>query len=122
MIIEAVLADTEDPTDAGADSAPAPDPDLSPGQLLSLLADPHRRIIFRMLAERGEVSCTQAIADLGLKPPAASHHFNVMRLAALTDTRREVTHRYMSLRRTALDARFPGLVAALLRAMASEKG
>ncbi|MFI6348937.1 ArsR/SmtB family transcription factor [Streptomyces sp. NPDC050560] len=108
------VADAEDPPEGDA----VPEPSL--GGLLSALSDPHRRTIFRLLAEGGEISCTGAIADLGLKASAASHHFKVMRLAGLTDTRREGTHRYMSLRRAALDARFPGLVTALLRAMARE--
>ena len=46
----------------------------------------------------------------------ASHHLKVLREAGLTRTRIEGTHRFVSLRRDDLDARFPGLLDAVLLA------
>jgi DNA-binding transcriptional ArsR family regulator len=43
-----------------------------------------------------------------------SHHFRVLREAGVTHTRLEGTHRHVSLRREDLDARFPGLLGAVL--------
>jgi DNA-binding transcriptional ArsR family regulator len=40
----------------------------------------------------------------------------VLREAGLTQTRAQGTHRYVSLRREELDARFPGLLDAVLSA------
>ena len=43
-------------------------------------------------------------------------------LAALTHTRAEGTHRHVSLRRDDVDARFPGLLDAVLTAAEREAG
>ena len=49
-----------------------------------------------------------------------SHHFKVLREAGLTRTRAEGTHRYVMLRRDEVDARFPGLLGAVLSAAEAE--
>ena len=45
-----------------------------------------------------------------------SHHLKVLRAAGLTRTRVVGTTRFVSLRRDDVDARFPGLLAAVLSA------
>ena len=46
----------------------------------------------------------------------------MLREAGLTHTRAEGTHRYVSLRREDVDARFPGLLGAVLAAAEREAG
>ena len=44
----------------------------------------------------------------------ASHHFKVLREAGLVMTRVDGARRFLTLRRAELDARFPGLLDAVL--------
>ena len=82
--------------------------------LMAALSDPVRVQIVRMLATVGEASC--GTFELGVAKATRSHHLRVLREAGLTSTRAEVTHRMVSLRRDELDARFPGLLDAVLAA------
>jgi DNA-binding transcriptional ArsR family regulator len=82
--------------------------------VLSALGDPARLSIVRTLALEGEQTC--GAFELGLSKATRSHHFRVLREAGITQTRRSGTHRYVSLRTEDLEARFPGLLSALLRA------
>jgi DNA-binding transcriptional ArsR family regulator len=50
-----------------------------------------------------------------------SHHLRVLREAGLTRTRVEGTRRYVSLRREDLQARFPGLLEAVLAEPAQDR-
>jgi DNA-binding transcriptional ArsR family regulator len=84
--------------------------------VMGALSDPVRVEIVRALAERGETVC--GTLDLGVSPATRSHHFRVLREAGVTHTRVEGTRRNVSLRREDLDARFPGLLDALLTAAA----
>jgi DNA-binding transcriptional ArsR family regulator len=43
-----------------------------------------------------------------------SHHLKVLRHAGLTETRADGTQRFVSLRQTEVEARFPGLLDAIL--------
>jgi DNA-binding transcriptional ArsR family regulator len=80
--------------------------------VLEALSDPTRRQILRDLAERGEARCS-SFQHLGAKT-ALTYHFARLREAGVTRTRVDGTQRFMSLRRADLDARFPGLLAAVL--------
>jgi DNA-binding transcriptional ArsR family regulator len=82
--------------------------------LMAALSDPVRVQIVRSLASHGEASC--GTFDLGIAKATRSHHLRVLREAGLTQTRAQGTHRYVSLRREELDARFPGLLDAVLSA------
>ena len=82
--------------------------------VLHALSDPARLAIVRALAADGERSC--GTFELGLSKATRSHHFKVLREAGVTHTRLEGTTRRVSLRRDDLDARFPGLLDAVLRA------
>jgi DNA-binding transcriptional ArsR family regulator len=91
--------------------------DLTLPAVMAALSDPARIEIVRVLAADGERTC--GTFDLGLSKATRSHHFKVLREAGLTHTRAEGTHRHISLRRDDLDARFPGLLDAVLAAVAS---
>ena len=98
-----------------------PEPDtvaISLAGVMAALSDPARVEIVRSLAECGEASC--GTFDLGLSKATRSHHLRVLREAGITRTRADGTRRIVSLRRDDLDARFPGLLDALLAAAERE--
>jgi len=83
------------------------------------LADPGRLEIVRQLARcpgAGELPCG------GVRVPVtkatASHHFKTLLDAGVIAERREGTRKYLHLRRTELDQRFPGMIDSVLRATA----
>ena len=80
--------------------------------VLQALGDPVRLRIVRSLAGTEERVCGSF--DLGVSKATRSHHFRVLREAGVTHTRLDGTHRFISLRRDDLDARFPGLLGAVL--------
>jgi DNA-binding transcriptional ArsR family regulator len=90
--------------------------DVTLPAVMAALSDPVRVSILRMLAEQGEMAC--GTLELGISKATRSHHLRVLREAGVTHTRPEGTRRYVSLRREDLDARFPGLLDALLVAAA----
>jgi DNA-binding transcriptional ArsR family regulator len=92
--------------------------DLSLAAVMAALSDPARLEIVRVLAAEGERTC--GTFDLGLSKATRSHHFKVLREAGITHTRAEGTHRHVSLRREDLEARFPGLLDAVLGAAQRE--
>ena len=83
--------------------------------VLYALSDPVRLQIVREIAQRGEKTCSA----LGAPMPksSVSYHFKVLREAGVTHTRVEGTQRFISLRQDDLEARFPGLLASVLRAV-----
>jgi DNA-binding transcriptional ArsR family regulator len=90
--------------------------EISLSAVMGALSDPVRVAIVRALADEGEIVC--GTLDVGVSKATRSHHYRVLREAGLTNTRVEGTRRYVSLRREDLDARFPGLLDALLAAAA----
>jgi len=92
---------------------PAPE-DLDLTTILQALGDPVRLKVVRALASSGEQVCGSM--ELGISKSTRSHHFKTLREAGLTHTRVEGTHRHVSLRRDDLEARFPGLLDAVLQA------
>jgi len=86
--------------------------DLDLTTVLQALGDPVRLTIVRVLAAEGEQACGSI--ELGVSKATRSHHFRVLREAGLTRTRLEGTRRQVSLRREDVDARFPGLLDAIL--------
>ena len=87
--------------------------DLDVTVVLQALGDPVRLRIVRVLASEGERACGSV--DLDISKATRSHHFKVLREAGLTHTRVEGTHRFVTLRRDDLEARFPGLLDAVLQ-------
>jgi DNA-binding transcriptional ArsR family regulator len=88
--------------------------DITLPGVMGALADPVRVTIVRELAAQGELVC--GTLQLGVSKATRSHHLRVLREAGVTHTRVDGTRRHVSLRRDDLDARFPGLLDALLSA------
>ncbi|QTE02836.1 ArsR/SmtB family transcription factor [Streptomyces cyanogenus] len=86
------------------------EPDLA--AVLHALGDPVRLELVRRMAENGESACSPEGVDVPRS--TLSNHWRILREAGITRTRRAGKARLMSLRRTDLDTRFPGLLAAVL--------
>lgn len=98
-------------------SSDYPVPDMAGVQLVDVLravADPVRLQIIRVLAD-GEPHPKSADGwGFELHKSTLSHHFKALREAGLTRTLIDGRTHAIQLRRRELDARFPGLVDALL--------
>lgn len=88
--------------------------EVSLDRVLHALSDPVRLGVVRQLATGGEATC--AVLDGGRPKSTMSHHFRVLRQAGLVHTRIEGAAHMNTLRRTEIDRRFPGLLAAVLAA------
>lgn len=82
--------------------------------VLHALSDPVRLDIVRRLAREGEATC--AALDGGRPKSSMSHHFRVLRGSGIVHTRIAGVQHMNTLRRDDLDARFPGLLDAVLKA------
>ncbi|MEU9087261.1 helix-turn-helix domain-containing protein [Streptomyces sp. NPDC048357] len=80
--------------------------------MLHALGDPVRLALVRRMAEGGESACSPDGVDVPRS--TLSNHWRILREAGITQTRRAGKARLMTLRRADLDARFPGLLAAVL--------
>ena len=87
-------------------------------QVLHALSDPIRLCIVRTLANDGALPCG-TFCETAAKS-TMSHHFKVLRLAGVIEQRNEGTSCFNTLRRADLDARFPGLLDAILGAASRE--
>jgi DNA-binding transcriptional ArsR family regulator len=87
-------------------------------RVLAALADPHRLAAVRFVAQHGESWCAQVIEEAGLPmtKPTFSHHLRILREAGIVTKRIQGAKGYMSLRKTDLDRRFPGLLDSVLSA------
>jgi len=83
--------------------------------VLYALSDPVRLHIVRNLASRGELACFAAVAGLDIAKSTQSHHYRILREAGVIAQRKEGVCFISSLRKDELDARFPGLLDAVLR-------
>jgi DNA-binding transcriptional ArsR family regulator len=96
---------------------PYPAPDFEEVQLVDVLralADPARLAIVRVLADGEPHAKTADLWGLDIQKSTLSHHFKTLREAGLTRTIVTGRTHEIQLRRAELDARFPGLVEALL--------
>jgi DNA-binding transcriptional ArsR family regulator len=82
--------------------------------VMHALSDPARLRVVRILAAGDERPCGSF--ELGVTKATASHHFRVLLEAGLVRKRVEGARHYLTLRRDDLDARFPGLLDAVLAA------
>jgi DNA-binding transcriptional ArsR family regulator len=88
-------------------------------QVLQALSDPVRLRILAELAAGGEQAC--GLMPLPVSASTRSHHFRILREAGLTVTRLVGTQRLVTLRRDAVDARFPGLLDAVLEPVSAQR-
>jgi DNA-binding transcriptional ArsR family regulator len=88
--------------------------ELELAAIFRALADPTRLSMFGKVArvEPAELTCR----DFGCaNKQLASHHLRILREAGLTHTREEGRNRYVRLRREAIEQRFPGLLAGMIK-------
>ena len=89
--------------------------DISLAAVMHALSDPARLAIVAMLAATDGEPC--GAADIALHKSTISHHYKVLREAGVTLTTVEGRLRVVRLRRDDLEARFPGLLTAVLAAL-----
>jgi DNA-binding transcriptional ArsR family regulator len=81
--------------------------------VLHALSDPQRLEIVRRLADSpGPCSCGSI--ELGVAKSTMTHHYRVLRESGVIRQQRKGTSKLTALRREDLDARFPGLLDAVL--------
>ena len=88
--------------------------DVSLAAALHALADPVRLAIVARLASGDALNCTATCAENAVPKSTLSHHFGVLRGAGLVETVADGRERINRLRRAPFDARFPGLLDAIL--------
>jgi DNA-binding transcriptional ArsR family regulator len=95
-----------------------PAADMQLPRVLAALADPHRLATVRYVAANGESWCTQVLQEAGLDMTKStfSHHLRILREAGVVTKRIQGARGYTSLRKADLDARFPGLIDAVVTA------
>ena len=87
-------------------------------EVLHALSDPVRLQIVRYTLERPGSICGDVLSHV--PKSSASHHWRVLRQAGVLRQVPQGTTRCNSVRREELDARFPGLLDAVLRAAEAE--
>lgn len=111
------LADT-DPTPgenwAADPLVPSSTEALDLATVLHALSDPVRLRIVSQLADGAERTCGSL--EVPVAKSTCSHHFRVLREAGVVSQRVEGKCRFNRLRTEQLEQRFPGLLAAVLRA------
>jgi DNA-binding transcriptional ArsR family regulator len=83
-------------------------------EVLHALSDPTRLAVVAQLDAVGELSC--GYLDVSVAKSTLSQHLRVLREAGVTHTRPDGNQRWLSVRRTELDAQFPNLLDAVLAA------
>ena len=81
--------------------------------VLHALSDPHRLEIVRRLDE-DDAPRPCGTLDFDLSKSTMTHHFRTLREAGVIRQKRQGTTKLTELRREDLDARFPGLLDAVL--------
>jgi DNA-binding transcriptional ArsR family regulator len=93
--------------------------DVRPEAVLHALSDPVRAAIFADIAGGGCAQTCSAFASIGdrvIPKSSLSQHFKVLREAGLIRSERQGVEMRNTSRCGEVDARFPGLIAAILRA------
>jgi DNA-binding transcriptional ArsR family regulator len=85
--------------------------------VLHALSDPQRLEIVRTLAEAPK-ACPCGSIELGVSKSTMTHHYRVLRESGVIRQERKGTTKLSELRREDLDARFPGLLDAVLSSQA----
>ncbi|SEL52351.1 transcriptional regulator, ArsR family [Pseudoxanthomonas sp. GM95] len=82
-------------------------------RIFHALSDPARLDIVRHLDSVERATCGEL--EFGRPKSSMSHHFRILREAGLVHTQTAGTTHLNTLRRQELDARFPGLLGAVLK-------
>jgi len=91
-----------------------PDPStFSLERIFHALSDPARLDIVRHLDDVEQATCAEL--EFGRPKSSMSHHFRILREAGLVETQAAGTTHLNTLRKKELDARFPGLLGAILK-------
>ena len=99
--------------------------DVRPEAILHALSDPNRAAIFATIMRAGCVEACSAVSAVGdrvIPKSSLSTHFKVLREAGLIRSERHGVEMRNSSRWAEVDARFPGLLAAIINAYASDVG
>ncbi len=106
---------SSDEQGAGEGTVPHPSRDeIELPAVLHALSDPVRLLIVKTVADGREWTCNSL--DLPVSKSTCTHHFRVLREAGVIQQRVDGTTKLNSLRREELEARFPGLIDAVLGA------
>ena len=94
---------------------PATD-DITLSGILAALSDPVRLQIFkRLVEEKSCLSCSEATPCPDIAKSTLSNHFRILREAGLIRTTKRGVENRNVVRCEDVDARFPGLLAAILK-------
>ncbi|MDN3590429.1 ArsR/SmtB family transcription factor [Methylobacterium adhaesivum] len=99
--------------------------DVQPEAILHALSDPNRAAIFANIMRAGCVQACSALSALGdrvIPKSSLSNHFKVLREAGLIRSERHGVEMRNHSRWAEVDARFPGLLAAIINAYAADAG
>lgn len=83
--------------------------------VLNALGDPIRLQIIKNLANKNETTC--GYCNIDLPKSALSHHFKVLRESGLINVRIEGKQRFLSIRYTELEQKFPGLLDSVIKSI-----
>jgi DNA-binding transcriptional ArsR family regulator len=89
--------------------------------LLYALSDSVRLSVVQQLDKSGPMTCGEFTICADKGKSTMTHHFKVLREAGIIHTQIEGREHLTTLRRNELDARFPGLLDSVLRALALQK-
>ena len=96
-----------------------PQDELDLASVMHALADPSRLRMVAALDGGTELACAVLgeQAGVGMATSTTTHHLSVLRDAGLIRTRHEGQRKLATLRRAELDAKFPGLMDAVIKGM-----
>lgn len=98
--------------------------DVQPEAILHALSDPSRAAIFAKIMSAGCVEACSALSAVGdrvIPKSSLSSHFKVLREAGLIRSERHGVEMRNHSRWTEVEARFPGLLSAIINAYASDR-
>jgi DNA-binding transcriptional ArsR family regulator len=96
--------------------------DVQPEAILHALSDPNRAAILVNIMQEGGIKACSTVAALGdrvIPKSSLSNHFKILREAGLIRSERQGVEMRNHLRLAEVNARFPGLLAAIINAYAS---